>query len=144
MEKLFKEEIGVKAEWIFEYEDGRIEGPFSNSFPADGLTMVAELLSGASSPYLVVGDDIAEGYAITEAYRKPVSVVTQSGAVVRFRTQLLQSECNGDHQKACIYLYAADSSGTGRMLNMLRRAWSKADSILLTVECRITVQEVTS
>lgn len=141
---MFTDQFKVKGEWFFEYEDGTREGPFFNSFPADGLTMIAELLSGASSPYLIAGDDTAEGYEITEVYRKPVSVVTQSGAVVRFRTQLLQSECNGDHQKACIYLYAADSAGTGRMLNMLRRAWSKADSILLTVECRITVQEVTS
>jgi len=137
------DKLGLKGEWYFEHEDGTREGPFFNSFPPEGLADIAELLAGASAPYLVVGDDAVAGYAITEVFRKPVSAVTRSGALVRFRTQLLTSECNGDHSKACIYLYGADTPGTGRMLNMLTQPWSKAaGNTSLTVECRVTVSEV--
>ena len=90
----------------------------------------------------MVGDDNDVGFVITEVFRKPVSVVTRDLNVVRFRTQLLTSECNGDHQKTCIYVEAADSPGTGVMLNMLRQLWSKTNLMILAVECRITVQGV--
>lgn len=138
------DKLSIKSEWYFEYEDGSRQGPFLNSFPPEGLARIAEGIKTFSSPYLVVGDDTAEGYAITEVFRKPVSVVTRDDNVVRFRTQLLTSECNGDHQKACIFIEGADTPGTGTMLNMLRQAWSKASNAILTVECRITVQEVTA
>lgn len=134
--------LKVISEWFFEYADGSRQGPFFNSFPPEGLAKMAELLRGVSSPYLVLGDDTAEGYAITEAYRKPVSVVTRDDNVVRFRTQLLTTEGNGDHYKTCIYVEAADSPGTGVMLNMLRQLWSKSNMMILAVECRITVQGV--
>lgn len=134
--------LQLKSEWFFEYEDGSVKGPFLNSFPPGGLARIAEGIKTFSSPYLVVGDDTAPGYAITEAYRKPVSVVTRDANVVRFRTQLLTSEGNGDHQKTCIFVEAADSPGTGVMLNMLRQLWSKANLMILAVECRITVQGV--
>lgn len=134
--------LQLKSEWFFEYEDGSVKGPFLNSFPPGGLARIAEGIKTFSSPYLVVGDDTAPGYVITEAYRKPVSVVTRDANVVRFRTQLLTSEGNGDHQKTCIFVEAADSPGTGVMLNMLRQLWSKANLMILAVECRITVQGV--
>lgn len=134
--------LKVISEWYFEYEDGAVLGPFFNSFPPEGLAAIAEGIKVFSSPYLVVGDDAAEGYAITESFRKPVSVVTRDANVVRFRTQLLTSEGNGDHQKTCIYVEAADSPGTGVMLNMLRQLWSKSNMMILAVECRITVQGV--
>lgn len=137
-----EDNLKIKSEWFFEYEDGSIQGPFINSFPPAGLARVAELIHGTSSPYLVLGDDTAEGFVITEVYRKPVSLVTRDDNVVRFRTQLLTSEGNGDHQKSCIYIEAADSAGTGTMLNMLRRLWSKTSNMILAVECRITVSEV--
>lgn len=132
----------VKAEWYFEYEDGSRKGPFFNSFPPEGLAAIAESVQAFPSPYLVVGDDTAEGYVITEAFRKPVSLVTHDANVVRFRTQLLTSEGNGNHQKTCIFIGASNSSGTGTMLNMLRQLWTKTDRMILTVECRITVQGV--
>ncbi len=138
---LVNSNLKIKSEWFFEYEDGRIEGPFINSFPPVGLSKIAEGVRRFSSPYLVVGDDVAPDFAITEAFRKPVSIVTQDDNVVRFRTQLLTIEGNGDHQKTCIYVEAADSAGTGTMLNMLRQPWSKTTQMVLTVECRITVAE---
>ena len=140
--KSFEQSFRVKGEWHFEYEDGTREGPFFNSFPPEGLGWVGERMQSGASPYLVVGDDAVDGYEISEAFRKPVSTIIRSGAQVRFRTQLLPSECNGDHTKACIYVEGADSPGTGIMLNMLARPWSKAINTTLTVECRVTVQGV--
>jgi len=134
--------LRLKSEWYFEHEDGFIEGPYFNSFSPAGLAKIAEGIKALAAPYLVVGDDTDEGYIITEAFRKPVSVVTRDENVVRFRTQLLTSEGNGDHQKTCIYVEAADSPGTGVMLNMLREPWSKTNVMILAVECRITVQGV--
>ena len=134
--------LNLKAEWYFEYGNGDVRGPFYNSFSPDGLAKVAEGIQNFSSPYLVIGDDTAPGYVITEVFRKPVSVVTRDNNLVRFRTQLLSTEGNGDHQKTCIYVEASDTPGTGVMLNMLRQLWSKTDLNILAVECRITVQEV--
>ena len=134
--------LKLKSEWYFEYQDGSREGPFYNSFPPAGLAKIAEGIKSFSSPYLVVGDDTSPGFVITEVFRKPVSVVTRDDNVVRFRTQLLTGECNGDHQKTCIYVEAADSPGTGVMLNMLRQLWSKTSQMILAVECRITVEGV--
>ena len=134
--------LKVISEWYFEYEDGTVLGPFFNSFPPEGLAKIAELLQVASSPYLVIGDDTAPGFTITEAFRKPVSVVTRDDNVVRFRTQLLSTEANGDHQKTCIFIEASDTPGTGVMLNMLRQLWSKTNLMILAVECRITVEGV--
>lgn len=132
--------LQIKSEWYFESEDGTIQGPFVNAFSPAGLAKVAEYIHGAPSPYLVLGDDTEEGFVIAEAYRKPVSLVTRDDNIIRFRTQLLTNEGNGDHQKTCIYLEAADSPGTGVMLNMLRQLWSKTNQMILAVECRITTQ----
>ncbi len=134
--------LKLKSEWYFEYQDGSVKGPFYNSFSPEGLAKIAELLQVASSPYLVIGDDTSPGFVITEVFRKPVSVVTRDNNVVRFRTQLLTGECNGDHQKTCIYVEASDTPGTGVMLNMLRQLWSKTNLMILAVECRITVEGV--
>jgi hypothetical protein len=134
--------LSLMAAWYFEYSDGRILGPFFNDFSPDGLAWAARALQQASSPYLVVGDDTDAGWEIVEVFRKPVSVITRDGNVVRFRTQLLSTECNGeDHQKTCIFVEAADSPGTGVMLNMLRDAWNKSSQMALAVECRITVAD---
>jgi hypothetical protein len=134
--------LNLKAEWYFEYGNGDVRGPFYNSFSPAGLAKVAEGIQNFSSPYLVIGDDTAPGYVITEVFRKPVSVVTRDNNLVRFRTQLLSTEGNGDHQKTCIYVEASDTPGTGVMLNMLRQLWSKTSLNILAVECRITVQGV--
>ena len=133
--------IKLKSEWYFEYDNGLIRGPFFNSFPPGGLHKIASRIETFQSPYLVVGDDTAAGFSITEVFRKPVSVVVRDGAEVRFRTQLLTMEGNGDHEKTCIFVEAADSPGTGIMLNMLRELWSKTNKMILAVECRITVMQ---
>lgn len=134
--------LKIKSEWYFEYSSGLTLGPFFNDFSPEGLAWAAGCLETASSPYLVIGDDADAGFAIAEEFRKPVSVVTRDSNVVRFRTQLLTSEGNGNHQKTCIFIEAADIPGTGIMLNMLRELWSKTNKMILAVECRITVQEV--
>ena len=130
--------IKIIGEWYFEH-DGIREGPFFNFITTDGLAQIAELLKGASSPYLVVGDDTTSGETITEIFRKAVSTVTRTGNMVRFRTQLLTSECNGNHNKACIYLNGSATAGTGTMFNLLLQAWTKTVNTTLTVECKITV-----
>ncbi|MFZ5645820.1 MAG: hypothetical protein ACOY46_19865 [Bacillota bacterium] len=134
--------IKVKGEWFFEYEGGRREGPFSNFITAAGLAKIAEGIENYSAPYLVIGDDTASGETIVETFRKAVSAVTRSGNVIRFRTQLLPGEANGNHQKVAIYTGAADTPGTGTMFNLLKQPWSKAANTVLTVEARITVQGV--
>jgi len=135
------DKFSVTGEWYFEH-DGLIKGPFFNSFPPTGLAKIAEAVERFFAPYLVIGDDLANGYTVIEAFRKPVSIVNRDGPVVRFRTQLLPTEANGDHQKTCIYVEGADTEGSGIMLNLLTQPWSKASNTALTVECRVTIKEV--
>lgn len=134
--------VRLRAEWYFEYGNGLVKGPFFNDFTPSGLDYVAGLLEYSSSPYLVLGDDTAAGWGINEVFRKPVSVVTRDQNMLRFRTQLLSTEGNGDHNKTCIFVEASNSPGTGIMLNMLRQLWSKTNKMILAVECRITVEGV--
>ena len=82
----------------------------------------------------------AEGDTISEVYRKAVSVVTQSGNMIRFRTVLLSGEGNGQHQKTCIFTDASDAPGSGIMFNLLKVPWGKENQMILTVECRLTLQ----
>ena len=133
--------LQMTAEWYFEHQDGRVEGPYINDFTPDGLAEVSRAIEEFPSPYLVVGDDLAPGFTITEEFRKPVSVVMRDETVVRFRTQLLSTEGNGDHNKTCIFIRATDTPGTGIMLNLLRQLWSKTNKMILAVECRITVED---
>ena len=134
--------VRIKGEWFFEYGDGRVAGPLENFMTSAGLATVAQWLEEASGAYLAVGDDTAPGETITEVFRKAVSAVTRNASLVRFRTQLLAGECNGDHKKACIYLGGSATPGTGTMLNLLAQPWSKTANNALTVECRITVAGV--
>lgn len=138
------EKLKVKGEWYFEYPDGYTIGPCTNFITTAGLAKIAERIKGFSAPYLVIGDDTVPGETIHEIFRKPVSVVTRSGNLVRYRTELLPSEANGDHQKVSIFVEGADTAGTGTMLNILQQSWSKADNMVLTVECKITVEVVSS
>lgn len=143
MDKLtFPDGLKVKGEWFLEYEDGTVVGPIGNFITTAGKAAIAGLIAAINSPYLVVGDDVAAGDTITEVFRKEVSAVTQDGAMVRFRTVLLASECNGNHQKAAIFYGAGAGAGTGTMLNLLVSPWSKASNTQLTLESRITVTGV--
>ncbi len=132
--------ISLKSEWYLEYENGKIVGPLQNYVTATGLNIAAQKLAGLSSPYLVIGDDTAEGDTISEVYRKAVSVVTQSGNAIRLRTVLLAGEGNGQHQKTCIFTDATDTPGSGIMFNLLKVPWAKENQMILTVECRLSLQ----
>lgn len=131
----------VKGQWFFEC-NGQISGPFSNFVTSAGIAKIAESVKNLASPYLVVGDDTASGETITEVFRKAVSIITREENMVRFRTQLLPGEANGDHQKVSLFIEASDTPGTGTMFNLLKQPWSKAANSALTVECRITVEGV--
>lgn len=134
--------VKVKCDWYFYDENGRLlMGPLSNWVTVAGLATIAALLENVSAPYLVIGDDTAAGETITETYRQAVSSVTRDGPIVRFRTQLLAADGNGDHQKACIYTGASAVPGSGTMLNLLVQPWSKTSSMVLTVEARFTLAD---
>lgn len=141
LEKLkAKEHFNIKAEWFLIYENGLEEALGPNAIV--DLDYVGSAISGMATPFLVVGDDEESGNTITEVFRKAVSNVIQSGGLIRFRTQLLGSEGNGDHKKLSIFRGATEVPGSGTMFNLLRINWSKAAGVILTVECRIIVQEV--
>lgn len=137
-----QEDFKLKAEWFLIYEDGREKALGPNAIV--DLDFVGASIAGMATPYLVVGDDEDAGNTITEVFRKAVSNVIQSGGLIRFRTQLLGNEGNGDHKKLSIFRGATGVTGSGAMFNLLRINWSKAAGVILTVECRITIQEVTA
>lgn len=134
--------IKVTGEWYFQYDDGPVQGPFFNGFPAAGLAKIAECIEDFSAPYLVIGDDTDAGYVITEVFRKAVSLVSRDGAVVRYRTQLLSAEANGNHEKVSLFVEGTATAASGTMLNLLRQSWNKAAGSVVTVEVKITVQGV--
>lgn len=135
-----KDTISLKSEWYLEYANGKIIGPLKNYVTSAGLSIAAQKLAGLNSLYLVIGDDAAEGDTISEVFRKAVSVVTHSGNTLRFRTVLLAGEGNGQHQKTCLFTDATDAPGSGIMFNLLKVPWGKENQMILTVECRLTLQ----
>lgn len=137
-----QEDFKLKAEWFLIFEDGREETLGPNAIV--DLDFVGSSIAGMATPYLVVGNDEDAGNTITEVFRKAVSNVIQSGGLIRFRTQLLGNEGSGDHKKLSIFRGATGVPGSGTMFNLLRINWSKAAGVILTVECRITIQEVTA
>ncbi|MCW2279113.1 hypothetical protein [Heliophilum fasciatum] len=132
-------DFSVKGEWFFEYEDGTVTGPFSNFITQAGLELIAQSLIDLPSLYIAIGDDTAPGETMIEIMRKPVSSATRTYNQVRIRTQLMQVEAVGDHNKAAIFTGATGTAGSGTMLNLLVQPWSKASNTILTVEARITV-----
>ena len=135
-----KDTISLKSEWYLEYGDGKVAGPLKNHVTSAGLGIAAQKLAELNSLYLVIGDDTAEGDTIAEVFRKAVSVVTQSGNTLRYRTVLLAGEGNGQHQKTCLFTDATDAPGSGIMFNLLKVPWGKENQMILTVECRLTLQ----
>lgn len=105
-----------------------------------GLEKVIEQIENVSSPYLVLGDDTAPGEVINEVFRKPVSTILRDGKTIRFRTQLLPNEANGDFQKAALFIEATDVPNSGIMFNLIQKPFSKAGNTVLTIENRITVK----
>lgn len=136
------EQFNITCDWTFtDLVTGQKYGPFSNAVAPTGAEDVAALLALISSPYLVIGDDTAAGWTMTEVFRKAVSSVVVSGNVVTFTTQLLGTEGNGtvNHEKWSIYTGATAVAGTGRMLNLLRQSFMKTSSMILSVEAEFTV-----
>lgn len=110
-----------------------------NFVASDLLTLLAQTIEGVDDPYLVVGSDTAAGEVITEVYRQQVSNVIRSGYLVRFRTQILAADCNGTHNKVCIYRNATGTAASGTMMNCLVQPWTKTNLMILTVEARFVV-----
>lgn len=128
--------IMVKGEWFFNGE-----GPFDNFITEAGLEKIVETIQNFSSPFLVLGDDTAPGEVINEVFRMPVSTKIRDGNTIRFRSQILPGIANGDYQKASIFIEATEMPGSGVMLNLIKKPFSKAGQTVLTIECRITVQQ---
>lgn len=135
---MLNEMIPVKCDWFFYWGDAET-GPHPNAITPAGYEIVASGIEGLSSPYLVIGDDADAGFTITEVFRKAVSYVARDGNVIRFRTVLLPSEANGDHQKASIFYGASGGAGTGTMFNLLKQPYTKTSNAVLTIEARVTV-----
>lgn len=133
-------EIKITGEWIFEI-NGKKSKPIKNNITQKGYQAIADMIGELPSPYLVVGDDNIPSESINEVFRKAVSAVVTEGKMVRFRTQLLPNECNGDFGKVAIFYGASDSPGSGVMLNYLAHSWSKSSNQVMTIEARITVGE---
>jgi hypothetical protein len=133
--------ITYRSEWYFE-SDEKITGPVENAITPAGLAHAARLLAGSPSPWLALGSDTSDTFELGETFRKNVTLVSQDGAVVRFRTALNPSEANGTHEKLSIFFNASHTPGGAEiMFNQLRSTFTKASNQLLTVECRIYVQE---
>lgn len=132
--------IKAKCEWFFEV-NGECKGPYSNFITTAGLEKIATDIENISSPYLVVGDDTADGETINEVFRKAVSTINRAGNIIRFRTQLMPTECNGNFEKASIFYGATETAGTGTMFNLLKKSWNKTVGAIVTIEARITVMD---
>lgn len=102
----------------------------------EGLEKIAAMIAGFQSPFISVGDGTGE------KFRKSVGAVITSGPVVRFRTSLSLSEGNGDHTFLALLSDAASGSGTGIKIGQVNQLFSKGQTQVLNVECKITVQGV--
>ncbi len=128
--------VAVKGEWYFQYDDGPVLGPFFNTMTSAGLEMFATLIKNISSPY------IAMGSGSTEAFRKAVGAIIQSGATLRLRTSLSLSEGNGTHSWIAVFAEATAGAGTGIKINQLNQAFNKTQTQVLNIECRFVLQGV--
>jgi len=150
--------ITVNAEWLFYFEDvitkkKWTEGPFSNKVVQNGLENMAALLIGevpseTAAMHCVIGsnstaaqsdDDVSD---MGENYRKVITSKSRQGAMARLRTFFQTNEANGDHQCVGIVARSTDQAGSGVLLNRLVQPFSKAGNTVLTIEVRMTFQEV--
>lgn len=154
--KLFRahEETGVKAEWLFHYEDvdtGKkwTLGPYKNKVVQGGLDNQAALLVGevpstTAAMHCVIGSNSAAAATMdtistmTEVARGDITAKSRSGAMARLRTFFGTSEANGDHNCVGLVARSTDTAGSGVLLNRLVQAFSKTSSMVLTVEVRVT------
>lgn len=139
------EGMKITCEWsFFDERDCLVYGPWTNDISPAGIALVAQAISAFTGVYLAVGDDSAAGFTMTEVFRKAVSTVNASAALVRFRTVLKPDECNGTHTKASIFIGGTAVADTGTMFNLLSKTWSKDISEYLTVEAKVTIEAVSA
>lgn len=127
--------ILVKGEWYFQYDDGPWKGPFSNAMTADGLEKFATMIASLPAPYIAMGDGTGE------LFRKAVAAVVQTDAVLRFRTTLSLTEGNYTYTWIGLFSDATSTSGSGIQINQLSQAFNKAQTQVLSVECKFTMQQ---
>jgi len=151
-------QIGISAEWLFHYKDITTGqrwtlGPFRNKVVQGGLENLAALLIGevpseTAAMHCIVGanstaaqsdDDVSD---MGETYRKAITSKSRQGAMARLRTFFQTSEANGDHQCVGIVARSTDQAGSGVLLSRLVQPFSKSENTVLTVEVRMTLQEV--
>ena len=137
------DKLNIKGEWFLEWRniDGILLGSqmLNNFITTAGKNLIAQEIENLSSPYLVLGTDTTAGEVITEGFRKAVSIITRTSNLVRFRTQMLASEANGNWEKASLFYGASSTVGTGTMFNLLVSPFSKTSNQILTIEIKITV-----
>lgn len=127
--------IKIKGEWYFQYDDGPVQGPFSNTMTTAGLERIATLVKGLPAVYIAMGDSGGE------VFRKAVGAVVQSGAILRFRTTLSLTEGNGTHTWIGVFSDATAEAGNGIQINELTQTFNKTQTQVLNVECRFTLQQ---
>ena len=102
------DKLNIKGEWFLEWRniDGILLGSqrLNNFITTAGKNLIAQEIENLSSPYLVLGTDTTAGEVITEGFRKAVSIITRTSNLVRFRTQMLASEANGNWEKASLVI----------------------------------------
>lgn len=101
----------------------------------EGLEKIAELIAEFNAPFIVIGN------AGGEAFRKQVGAVIPSGSVVRFRSTLSLSEGNGDHTYLALFSDATAGAGSGVLIGSVEQLFSKGQTQVLNIECKITVQQ---
>lgn len=150
MNKLtFTDHLAITCDWFFEeydMETGALvyqSGPMRNDISPEGLIWAASGIAAMPSPYLLIGDDLADGFVITEVHRQMVDYVLQVGPQSRFRTIVIPGVATGNHNKASLFYGATDTPGTGTMFNLLKQPYSHASNTVLTVEARVNMAQGT-
>ena len=105
------------------------------SASTEGLTKIANMIAGLQSPYIAVGGSGGE------VFRKAVGAVIPSGSVIRFRTTLSLTEGNGDHTYLSLFSDATANPGSGVEIGDEGKLFTKHQTQVLNLECRITVQQ---
>lgn len=103
---------------------------------SEGLEKIAALIGGFNSPYIGVGDGTGE------KFRKQVGAVIPFANIVRFRTTLSLTEGNGDHTFLALFSDATGAIDSGIKIGEVAQLFSKHQTQVLNVECKVTVSEV--
>jgi hypothetical protein len=102
----------------------------------EGLEKLAGLISQLNAPYIAIGG------AGGEVFRKATGAVIVVGNAARFRTTLSLSEGNGNYTYLALFSDATGAVGSGVKIDDAAQVFSKNQTQVLNLECRVTVQEV--